>query len=205
MIENQHLLLSAILVPSDSNRFMLCPGLCHSFKSCALPLSLPLHKYGLLVFQLSPRYFSVKIEPAPTSVFPGVDILSVCFNRSLGILKWLLAPPSIFQQSPTHNLYPRGIFISQCLPSRPLSSVSYWEEVGTCYTPSNKNSGSQLVWEIWGPGETYPKPPNSQGSGWAQGASAGTTVPVSPSVQMGERNCFSEKDKGKMSFSLFLS
>ena len=162
-------------------------------------------KYGLLVFQLSPRYFSVKIEPAPTSVFPGVDILSVCFNRSLGILKWFLAPPSIFQQSPTHNLYPRGIFISQCLPSRPLSSVSYWEEVGTCYTPSNKNSGSQLVWEIWGPGETYPKPPNSQGSGWAQGASAGTTVPVSPSVQMGERNCFSEKDKGKMSFSLFLS
>ena len=33
--------LSAILDPSDSKQFMLSP--CHSFKSCALPLSLLLH------------------------------------------------------------------------------------------------------------------------------------------------------------------
>ena len=39
-IEEQILVLSAILVPFDSNWFVLCPWLCHSFKSCALPLSL---------------------------------------------------------------------------------------------------------------------------------------------------------------------
>ena len=39
-IEEQILVLSAILVPFDYNWFVLCPWLCHSFKSCALPLSL---------------------------------------------------------------------------------------------------------------------------------------------------------------------
>ena len=40
LIEDQVLVLPVILVPFDSNWFMLCPWLCHSFKSCALPLSL---------------------------------------------------------------------------------------------------------------------------------------------------------------------
>ena len=40
LIEDQILVLSAVLVPFDSNWFMLCPWLCHSFKSCALLLSL---------------------------------------------------------------------------------------------------------------------------------------------------------------------
>ena len=40
LIEDQILVLSAVLVPFDSNSFMLCPWLCHSFKSCALLLSL---------------------------------------------------------------------------------------------------------------------------------------------------------------------
>lgn len=40
LIEDQVLVLPAILVPFDSDWFMLCPWLCHFFKSCALPLSL---------------------------------------------------------------------------------------------------------------------------------------------------------------------
>ena len=45
-------LQSAILVPIDSNQFMLCPGLCHSLKSCALPLSLLLHLHIICHFPL---------------------------------------------------------------------------------------------------------------------------------------------------------
>ena len=47
LIEDQGLVLSAILAPLDSNWFILCPWatrMCHSFKSCALPLSLLLKK-----------------------------------------------------------------------------------------------------------------------------------------------------------------
>ena len=45
-------LQSAILVPIDSNQFMFCPGLCHSLKSCALPLSLLLHLHIICHFPL---------------------------------------------------------------------------------------------------------------------------------------------------------
>ena len=211
LIEDQGLVgLSAILDPFDSNWFMLCPWAMSFFQKLCPASFPPIPQVSMSSLCLSrmkpPKYLSTEsqIFLSENWACPHQCLSSgryfLCFNWGLGVLNWLPAPPSIFQQSPTHNQDPGGIFISQCLPSRPLSPVSYWEGAGTCYTPPNKNSGSQLVWEIWGPGETYPKPPNAQGSRWAQGASAGTTVPVSPRVQVGERNCSIRV----ISFSMFL-
>ena len=42
LIEDQGLVFSAFLIPFDSN-FLCVLGLCHSLKSCALPLSFLLH------------------------------------------------------------------------------------------------------------------------------------------------------------------
>ena len=45
LIEDQGLVLSAILVPFDSKTGLCCVlGLCHYFESCALPLSLLLQR-----------------------------------------------------------------------------------------------------------------------------------------------------------------